>query len=54
MGLQDRGEPLLRRDLPGLVARIAALPAISDLALTTNGTLLAGAADSLRAAGLAR
>ncbi|MBX3314053.1 MAG: GTP 3',8-cyclase MoaA [Actinobacteria bacterium] len=48
------GEPLLRRDLPELIARIAALPAIDDLALTTNGTLLAGAASALRAAGLGR
>ena len=48
------GEPLLRRDLPDLVARIAALPAIGDLALTTNGTLLAGAATALRRAGLGR
>ena len=38
------GEPLLRRDLPDLVARIAALAGVDDLALTTNGTLLAAAA----------
>lgn len=48
------GEPLLRRDLPDLVARIAAMGQVSDLALTTNGTLLAGAADDLRLAGLSR
>ena len=48
------GEPLLRRGLPDLVARLAALPPINDLALTTNGTLLAGHADALRAAGLHR
>ena len=35
------GEPLLRRDLPDLVARLAARPAIRDLAMTTNGVLLA-------------
>ena len=35
------GEPLLRRDLPVLVERLAARPAIRDLALTTNGVLLA-------------
>ena len=35
------GEPLLRRDLPDLVARLASRPAIRDLAMTTNGVLLA-------------
>ena len=35
------GEPLLRRDLPTLVSRLAARPRIRDLALTTNGVLLA-------------
>jgi cyclic pyranopterin phosphate synthase len=35
------GEPLLRRDLPLLVERLAARPAIQDLAMTTNGVLLA-------------
>ena len=35
------GEPLLRRDLPDLIAQLAARPAIRDLALTTNGVLLA-------------
>jgi cyclic pyranopterin phosphate synthase len=48
------GEPLLRRDLPVLVKMLAANPAITDLAVTTNGTLLAESADSLRAAGLGR
>jgi cyclic pyranopterin phosphate synthase len=48
------GEPLLRRDLPKLVELIAARPAIRDLALTTNGVLLARQADALRAAGLHR
>ncbi len=47
------GEPLLRRDLAELVARLAVLPAI-DLALTTNGSLLAEQAPELRAAGLSR
>jgi len=32
------GEPLLRGDLPELVARIAALPLVEDLAMTTNAT----------------
>jgi cyclic pyranopterin phosphate synthase len=48
------GEPLLRRDLPDLVQRLAARPAIHDLALTTNGVLLAPQAEALRAAGLHR
>ena len=48
------GEPLLRRDLPILVKGLAARPAIRDLALTTNGVLLADAAPALKAAGLHR
>ncbi|MBI4701151.1 MAG: GTP 3',8-cyclase MoaA [Deltaproteobacteria bacterium] len=48
------GEPLLRRDLPTLVAMLAAKPAIRDLALTTNGLLLGALARPLRAAGLGR
>jgi cyclic pyranopterin phosphate synthase len=46
------GEPLVRRDLPELIARLAPLGA--DLAMTTNGSLLAEAAAALRAAGLGR
>ena len=38
------GEPLVRRDLERLVAMLAAVEGISDLALTTNGTLLAAKA----------
>jgi cyclic pyranopterin phosphate synthase len=48
------GEPLLRRDLPRLIEQLAARPAIRDLALTTNGVLLARHAAALRAAGLHR
>ncbi len=48
------GEPLLRRDLPVLVRALAAVPGIDDLALTTNGSLLAAHAVALRAAGLRR
>jgi cyclic pyranopterin phosphate synthase len=48
------GEPLLRRDLPDLVNRLARRPAIRDLALTTNGVLLARYAQPLRDAGLHR
>lgn len=45
------GEPLLRRGLPQLVARLRAIPGIEDLALTTNGVLLATQAADLAAAG---
>ena len=48
------GEPLLRRRLPDLVRRLARVPGLHDLALTTNGTLLAGAAGLLAEAGLRR
>ena len=48
------GEPLLRHDLPHLVARLARHEDISDLALTTNGILLAEHASALVAAGLRR
>jgi cyclic pyranopterin phosphate synthase len=48
------GEPLLRRDLPQLVRMIAGKPGLKDLALTTNGVLLAAQADALKAAGLER
>lgn len=47
------GEPLLRRDLPVLVKELAALSGI-DLALTTNGSLLAEQAEALASAGLRR
>ena len=48
------GEPLLRKRLPELVARLAGIPGIDDLALTTNGSLLAAQARALRDAGLHR
>jgi len=48
------GEPLLRRDLPALVARLAAIDGVEDLALTTNGVLLEKFAQPLRDAGLRR
>ncbi len=48
------GEPLLRRDVAALVARLAAKPRIRDLAMTTNGVLLADHAAALKAAGLHR
>jgi cyclic pyranopterin phosphate synthase len=48
------GEPLLRRHLSDLVAMLASKPGLDDLAITTNGVLLAEQVDSLRAAGLGR
>jgi cyclic pyranopterin phosphate synthase len=48
------GEPLLRKRLAELVARLAMIPGIDDLALTTNGSLLARHARALRDAGLQR
>jgi cyclic pyranopterin phosphate synthase len=48
------GEPLLRHDVPRLVGQLAQNSAITDLALTTNGVVLAGHAGSLRSAGLHR
>jgi len=48
------GEPLLRKRLPELVARLAAIQGIDDLAVTTNGSLLAAQAQALRDAGLRR
>ncbi len=48
------GEPLVRRDLPVLIRRLAAIPGIRDLALTTNGVLLPQLAGPLHQAGLRR
>lgn len=48
------GEPLVRRELHKLVAKLAAIPGIQDIGLTTNGILLADQADDLYAAGLRR
>lgn len=48
------GEPLLRQDLPELVTLLRQNPAIRDLALTTNGMLLARDAEPMRRAGLDR
>jgi cyclic pyranopterin phosphate synthase len=48
------GEPLVRRELPTLVAMLAEIPGVRDLTLTTNGVLLAEQAEALRAAGLHR
>src|SRR5919205_676618 len=48
------GEPLVRRDLPRLVAMLATAPGVNDLALTTNGVLLDRFAGPLVEAGLRR
>ena len=48
------GEPLVRRDLPLLIEKLAAIPGIKDIGLTTNGMLLAPVARRLRDAGLER
>jgi cyclic pyranopterin phosphate synthase len=48
------GEPLVRHDLAALVKLLAEIPGIRDIALTTNGILLAEQATALRAAGLQR
>ncbi len=48
------GEPLVRRDLPTLIASLAAVPGIEDIALSTNAVLLADMAEPLHAAGVKR
>jgi cyclic pyranopterin phosphate synthase len=48
------GEPLLRKDIEDLVARISRIPEIEDLALTTNGFLFAQKGEALQRAGLRR
>lgn len=48
------GEPLVRGGVPALVAKVAAIPGVREVSMTTNGTLLAPMAAELAAAGLAR
>ena len=48
------GEPLLRHNVEDLVARVAKIPGLADLAMTTNGSLFLQKAPALRAAGLRR
>jgi cyclic pyranopterin phosphate synthase len=48
------GEPTLRPDLVEIVARIASVPGVHGIAMTTNGILLPRLARPLREAGLAR
>ena len=48
------GEPLVRKDLADLIGKLAAIPGVEDIALTTNGVLLKEQAAGLYAAGLRR
>lgn len=48
------GDPLVRKHLERLVEKLAAIPGVRDLSLTTNGTLLSRCAAALFAAGLRR
>ncbi len=48
------GEPLMREDLPQIIAEISAMPGLRDLSLSTNGLLLAGMAKKLHQSGLKR
>ncbi|WP_342315795.1 GTP 3',8-cyclase MoaA [Lysobacter sp. FW306-1B-D06B] len=48
------GEPLLRKGLPTLIERLSRIAGLDDIALTTNGSLLAAQARALREAGLGR
>jgi cyclic pyranopterin phosphate synthase len=48
------GEPLLRRDLDQLVAMLAAIDGVTDIAMTTNGSALAASARRLKESGLTR
>ncbi len=58
MGVRDvrltGGEPLVRRQFPTLVAKLALLDGVEDLSLTTNGYLLERDAEALVAAGITR
>jgi cyclic pyranopterin phosphate synthase len=48
------GEPLVRKDLPVLIRKLVDIPGVQDIALTTNGVLLARHAEALYDAGLRR
>ncbi len=48
------GEPLIRKDITEIVKMVSAVDGVSDLSMTTNGTLLPSLASSLRACGLNR
>ena len=48
------GEPLTRKDLPGLVKMVSQIEGINDLSLTTNGSMLSEVAEELSRSGLDR
>ncbi|MBU8787663.1 MULTISPECIES: GTP 3',8-cyclase MoaA [Bacillus] len=48
------GEPLMRKDMPDLVEKLARIPGLRDIAMTTNGVLLPVYAEKLKKAGLKR
>jgi cyclic pyranopterin phosphate synthase len=48
------GEPLVRKNIAGLIAKVAEIPQIDDIAITTNGGLFTEMAEELKAAGLTR
>ena len=48
------GEPLVRKGVESLIARLAVMPGVDDLTLTTNGSLLERKAEALKQAGLQR
>lgn len=48
------GEPLMRKDIVEVVRGISSIPGLTDLSMTTNGTMLASLAEELRANGLER
>ncbi|AZV49771.1 MULTISPECIES: GTP 3',8-cyclase MoaA [Bacillus] len=48
------GEPLMRKDMPELIKKLARIPGLRDIAMTTNGSLLPVYADKLKEAGLKR
>lgn len=48
------GEPLLDKNIPTLIEDLATIPGVDDIAMTTNGMLLAASAERLAAAGLDR
>ena len=48
------GEPLLRKDILEIIARVGSVPGLKDLSMTTNAQMLPGKAAALKAAGLRR
>ena len=48
------GEPLVRKGIESLIEKIAAIPSIEEVVMTTNGLLLQGRVKALKAAGISR